>query len=82
MGLEAHYFYAQLAAGSQVQPWCSGRSFPAPKPTTSGERIRKLSAERFGTPADEVDEALEALVLPLSTGDDSDVRPRRKGARS
>jgi hypothetical protein len=61
-GLDAFHFYAQLVAGNKVQPWCSGRTTKPSEPTANPTAIRAAAAERYGTPASEIDSALESLA--------------------
>jgi hypothetical protein len=91
MSLDAYHFYSQLVAGSKVQPWCSGRTFEAGRQYGRAAWIREQSAERYGTPASEVDEQLERLIAPRTatagsgrTADEpDDLTPRRRsGDRS
>jgi hypothetical protein len=95
MSLDAYHFYAQLVAGNKVQPWCSGRTFEAGRQHGRALRIRERSAERYGTPAAEVDEQIERLIAPrtatAASGRDArsaadeadDLTPRRRsGGRS
>lgn len=60
--LDAFHFYAQLAAGNHVQPWCSGRGRPATEARANPADVRSGSLHRFGTPVAEVDAAAEQLA--------------------
>ena len=65
--LGTYQFYAQLMAGGAVQPWCSGRSLPPSKKTSDRTAVAAASRQRYGTPAAEIDAALEQLVAAYQT---------------
>lgn len=76
--LAAFECYLQLVAGGTVQPWCSGRTLPAPKPTNDVDAVRQTSADRYGIPREETEEALRTMAFGTATSED-DLVPRRRG---
>jgi hypothetical protein len=61
-GLGAYQAYAQILTGNETQNYVSLRTLPAPEPTSDPVAVRARSAERWGTPAGEIDQQLERLV--------------------
>ncbi|WP_234817889.1 type IV secretory system conjugative DNA transfer family protein [Mycolicibacterium sphagni] len=80
--LPAHHVYASLVRDNAVQPWASGVTKPAPKPSSDPAAIRQLSRARFGRPVSEIEASFAALVESAPGGDDSDsiggARTRRR----
>jgi hypothetical protein len=73
--------YAQLVAGGAVQPWCSGRTLPAPPLISDPETVRAASRRQYGVDRRVVDAQLERLTGGGRNGDD-DLTPRRRADRS
>jgi len=59
-GLDAFHAYAAVSAGSMTSPPISIRTLPPPAVIGSGERVRRLSRERYGRPRTEVEQAIRA----------------------
>jgi hypothetical protein len=76
--LDAFHFYAQLVARGAVQPWCSGRSLPADKPTSDPGLIRAVSRQHYGQARDDIEAELRALVFGERGGDGDDLAPKRR----
>ncbi|MGH7735046.1 MAG: type IV secretory system conjugative DNA transfer family protein, partial [Gemmatimonadales bacterium] len=83
MDLPAFECYLRLVAGDAVQPWCSGRSLPAPPVTGNADRVRAQSRQRYGAPRAEVDAAITELVgSGRRRPDEDDLAPKRRGGGS
>lgn len=78
MSLGAFECYLQLLANDTVQPWCSGKTAPAPPATSDAARLRALSQRRYGRPAQEVDAAIQATLTGPATSTADDLSPRRR----
>ncbi len=77
-GLGAFECYLQLVSGSAVQPWCSGRTLPPTKTTSDPDAVRTASRAAYGTPREEVEADIEALVMPKRQRAGDDLGPRRR----
>ncbi|HVE45139.1 MAG TPA: type IV secretory system conjugative DNA transfer family protein [Acidimicrobiales bacterium] len=74
--------YAALVAGGSVRPWCSAVTAP-PGPTSSDPAaVRAASAQRYGTPREEIEADLEQLIRGGRGHGTDDLSPRRPGRRS
>lgn len=84
--LDTYHYYAQLTANGAVQAWCSGQSLAPSKPSADAQDVRRRSRERYATPVDDIDSAIEALLVGTPTSkrtDTDDLAPRRRaGGRS
>ena len=78
-GLGAFEAYAQLVAGSAVQPWCSLRSLPPGPPTSSPAVVRTASRLRYGRERATVENEVQQLVTPERSADVDDLTPRKRG---
>lgn len=76
--LPAFEAYAQLIAGSSVQPWCSLRTPPPPAPTSNPDQLRSRSQALYGRPRVEVDAEIEQLLRGERRIDADDLAPRRR----
>jgi type IV secretory pathway TraG/TraD family ATPase VirD4 len=76
--LAAFETYAQLVAGSTVQPWCSLRSLPPSPPTTDPALVRDASTATYGTDRAGVEAELTRLYLGQAESDADDLTPRRR----
>jgi hypothetical protein len=77
--LGAFECYAQLVAGSAVQPWCSVRSLPPSEPITDPALVRTTSRLAYGVDRAVVEHDLRQLVGHRPTMDSDDLTPRRRG---
>jgi len=78
MDLPAFECYLRLVAADAVQPWCSGRSLPAPPATSEPRRVRTASRQRYGTPLDQVEAGIVELINGRRRGPEDDLTPRRR----
>jgi hypothetical protein len=77
--LGAFEAYAQLVAGSTVQPWCSLRSMPPSGPTTDPALVRTTSRLAYGRDQADVEAELHRLYFGRAETDADDLAPRRRG---
>lgn len=83
LNLDPFHFYAQLVAGNQVQPWCSGRTYPPSKPTSNAAQLRQISAACYGRAAAKIDRDIEVMLgFNKEAGAVGDIGPRRRGGTS
>ncbi|HWY89820.1 MAG TPA: type IV secretory system conjugative DNA transfer family protein, partial [Solirubrobacteraceae bacterium] len=76
--LAAFEAYAQLVAGSTVQPWCSLRSLPPRAPTTDPAMVRAASQLAYGVDQVAVEAELQRLYLGHAEAATDDLAPRRR----
>jgi hypothetical protein len=82
--LPAHHIYASLVRDNAVQPWASGVTRPATKPTSNPSEIRRLSRERYGQPRKQIEESFaELLSGAREVGAGNDIgAPKRRRSQS
>lgn len=76
--LGAFECYAQLVAGSAVQPWCSARTLPLDPPSTDPEAVRSASRETYGVGSEQIDAELSELLRDRRQAANDDLTPRRR----
>jgi len=76
--LGAFEAYVQLVADAAVQPWCSVRTLPASEPSSDPAMVRAASRKAFGTPREEVEADMQALVSNGRRVPADDLGPRRR----
>lgn len=54
--------YSQLVTGGEVLDWASLRTLPLSAPTIDASKVRRLSRERYGQPAAEVEAEIRGLI--------------------
>lgn len=78
--LGAFEAYVQLVADAAVQPWASVRTLPASEPSSDPAVVRAASRDAFGTPREEVEADMQALVSNGRRVPGDDLGPRRREA--
>lgn len=77
-GLGAFEAYAQLVAGSAVQPWCSIRTLPSSPAISDPQGVRAASRGSYGISRTDIDADLQALLFGGRAGNNDDLAPRRR----
>ncbi|MEO1060551.1 MAG: hypothetical protein AAFZ07_03965 [Actinomycetota bacterium] len=80
--LPAYEAYARLVADGAVQPWCSIRTLPPEEAVHDPQRLRRVSADRYGRDRKEIDAELTELLGRSRPPLTDDLAPRtrpRKG---
>ncbi|MEV0710391.1 type IV secretory system conjugative DNA transfer family protein [Nocardia aurea] len=60
--LPAHHVYARLIRQNTLQPWASGVTLPPPEEISNPDRVRRMSAERYGQPIGEIEASFSSLL--------------------
>jgi hypothetical protein len=76
--LGAFQCYAQLVAGTALQPWCSARTLPSGEPTSDPAVVRSASRHAYGVDRAEIEADLHRLFLSRRQGEGDDLAPRRR----
>jgi hypothetical protein len=79
--LGAFQCYAQLVAGSAVQPWCSAATVLPGLPFSDPALVRTASRETYGVDRAEIEADLHELFFGRQSAGD-DLAPRKRDSRS
>jgi hypothetical protein len=82
MSLSAFECYLQLVAWEAAQPWCSAKTYPAPKPISQAEAVRAASRARYGTPRSQVESAIADMIGTRGPSSTEALQARRRPRRA